>query len=493
MGHLCFDMITFEEALKLSGEVGFVSKVLHTTAEIEGVPGARQGEMLVFESGELGYATTLRKDAVEALVLSKNQVKVGERVTRMNQRLFVEVGDSVLGKTLDVLGRQIEGTVGNKTTSEMERREIDILASGIQRRKKISKPLETGVVLVDMMVPIGMGQRELVMGDRKTGKSHLLWQIMLNQAKAGNICVYAAVGKKRTEIRKAQEFFSQRGVSGSCVVVAASSQDSPGEIFLAPYTAMTIAEFFRDKGRDVVVVLDDMSTHAKFYRELSLVSRKFPGRDSYPGDIFHVHSKLLERSGNFIVKSGEASITCLPVVETVQGDITGYVQTNLMSMTDGHIYFDSDLFFKGRRPAINPFVSVTRVGHQTQTKLARDAGRMLFDLLNSYEKTQSFLKFGAELGEMSRQVLAMGDRVLGFFDQPLYSVVPANVQMVLLAMLVSGIWDGKDINKMLLAYSSEPGIKEGVDGLIKSCDSMNQLIEESRKLAEKLLVVFKSK
>ncbi len=326
------------------------------------------------------------------------------------------------------------------------------------------------------MVPLGKGQRELIIGDRKTGKSYFLMQAILSQAAAGVVCIYAAVGKKRAEIMRTVDFFLERKVMDRVVVVAASSQDGPGEIFLCPYTAMAIAEYFRDLGRDVLVVLDDMSTHAKFYRQLSLISRKFPGRDSYPGDVFHIHSKLLERSGNFVTDSGKvSSITCLPAVETVQGDITGYIPTNLMSMTDGHIYVDNELFFKGRRPAINPFVSVTRVGYQTQSKLRRDASRVLYELLNNYEKTQSFLRFGAELGENSRQILALGEKVLLFFDQPYYLVVPENMQIILLAGLMSGVWDGAGTQKWVDKYLTDLKMKETVDGLVSTSESMDTL------------------
>jgi F-type H+/Na+-transporting ATPase subunit alpha len=250
---------------------------------------------------------------------------------------------------------------------------------------------------------------------------------------------------------------------------------------------MSIAEYFRDKGRDVLVIFDDMTSHAQFYRELSLISGRFPGRDSYPGDIFHIHSRLLERGGNFAVGDKEVSITCLPIAETVQGDITGYIPTNLMSMTDGHVFFDGELFFKGRRPAINPFVSVTRVGHQTQTGLAREAGRVLLDLLSGYERTQSFLKFGAELGESSRQILTMGDRVLAFFDQSTTRIVPYNLQLVMLAMLISGMWNGKNLVKMLEAAEKDPSVLELVDAMVTPSENMNKLMDQVRKNSERLL------
>jgi F-type H+-transporting ATPase subunit alpha len=250
---------------------------------------------------------------------------------------------------------------------------------------------------------------------------------------------------------------------------------------------MAIAEYFRDKGRDTLVIFDDLTMHAMFYRELSLISRKFPGRDSYPGDIFHIHSKLLERGGNFDIGGKEISITCLPVAETASGDVTGYIQTNLMSMTDGHIYYDGELFFRGRRPAINPFVSVTRVGHQTQSPLAREAGRILMDLLSGYERAQSFLRFGAELGESSRQILTMGDRVLAFFDQPAGSTVPYELQMVLLSLLISGVWSGKNLEKVITEYQNNNELADKIKRMVEESRNMNNLIEKGREAGELLL------
>ncbi len=478
----------FDKWLLEFGEVGQVQKLLHSVVEVAGLPGVKQGEMVLFESGQRGQVTTLKKDAIEVLVLARESVKAGVRVVRTGKRISVPVSESLLGHTVDVLGRMIYGD--SVSNSEMVWRDVDVVPGGISTRKRINRMMSTGVILVDLMVPLGMGQRELIVGDRKTGKSNLLLQAAATQAKLGSVCVYAAIAKKKIEVKKIEAFLQEKEVWNSSVLVAASSQDSPGEIFLCPYTAMTIAEYFRDQGRDVLVIMDDMSAHAMFYREMSLVSRRFPGRDSYPGDIFYTHSKLLERAGNFVVDGKEVAITCLPVAETVQGDITGYIQTNLMSMTDGHIFFDGDLFFKGRRPAINAFVSVTRVGHQTQTILAREIGRSLMELLTSYERTQGFLKFGAELGESSRQILTIGDRLLGFFDQPIQSSVPYNLQLVSVALLITGMWNGKGLDKAMGVFDTKPEIGELINGIIKESDSMKKLTELVRKNADKLLKIY---
>ena len=250
-----------------------------------------------------------------------------------------------------------------------------------------------------------------------------------------------------------------------------------------------MAEYFRDKGRDVLVVLDDMSTHAKFYREIALGGRRFPGRDSYPGDIFYTHSKLLERAGNFVGDGKETAITCLPVVETTGGDFTGYIQTNMMSMTDGHIYFDLDLYSSGRRPAINPFISVTRVGKQTQSKLRREISQKTLELLNDYEKTQGFLRFGAELSDNSRQIISMGNRVLKFFDQPMDVTVPVNVQTVLWGALWAGVWEGKNMEKLVGAYESDAGLRTMVNNIVINSDSVQTLLASVREKSEQLLGV----
>jgi len=480
---------SFEKNLKDWKEVGYVEKMWDYIAEVSGLPSARLSEIVMLETGQVGQIIALRRDAAEVIILSKEITRVGTRVTRTGKRLTMAIDETILGKTVDGIGVLLAGGLGGRTTKVMM--SADVTPMGISMRHKITEQMITGVALIDLMLPLGKGQRELFIGDRKTGKTQVILQTMLNQAKSGAVCIYAAVGKKQSEIKRVEQFLKETKIQDQSVLVAASVQDSPGEIFCCPYTAMTIAEFFRDHGRDVLLVLDDMSTHAKFYRELSLILKKFPGRDSYPGDIFHIHSKLLERAGNFRIGKRRASITCIPVAETTQGDITGYVQTNLMSMTDGHVYFDSELFSKGRRPAINPFISVTRVGHQTQSKLVREAGRILLDLLSSFERTQGFVRFGAELGESSRQILTMGDRVLAFFDQPMQKTVPMPLQLTLLALLVSGIWNGRNLDKMLTAYETTPEIADIVDGMPDGVESVNGLIDKVRNSQEKLTGVFK--
>ena len=483
-------MLDFDSLLKACGEVGYVVLVTHTVAQVEGLPGAVLGEKVVFETGQEGQVLSLSAQLVEVSVLAVTPVRAGTRVARTGQRLAVVVGNHLLGKTVNSLGK----TLGRETDGESqgEARPVDIHAPGISARAKISRPLETGVAIVDLMVPIGRGQRELVMGDRKTGKSYLLLNSAVSQTSLGGVCVYACIGKKKQEIRRVEEYLKTSGALPNTVIVASSSHDPAGQIHLTPYTAMTIAEYFRDLGRDVLVILDDMTTHAKFYREVALLGRRFPGRDSYPGDVFYTQSRLLERAGNFALNGREVAITCLPVVETTLGDFTGFIQTNLMSMTDGHIYFDSDLYFAGRRPAVNNFISVTRVGHQTQSRRRREIYQATLDLISNYLKTQEFVRFGAELGDNSRQVLALGDRLLGFFDQPRDMVMPTNVQTVLWGLLWAGVWDSKNAAKLVDSYRRDTKLRTLVNNLVTNSDSVSSLLANVQAKSDELLPILKT-
>lgn len=406
---------SFDYCVEKIGEVGKVQETMEFLVKADGLPRATIGEGVTFETGEHGRILSLEKDLVEILVLSQTPVRPGIRVARTGIPVSISAGEGVLGHMLNTIGHSL--TDRRQKSYKVEKRAIETTPVGIMQRRKISHFFETGIPLVDLLVPIGMGQRELVIGDRKTGKSHFLLQTILTQAKLGNIVIYCAIGKRKTEIKSIDEFLERNKILQNCVIIAADSHSSPGEIFLAPYTAMTIAEHFRDQGKNIYVILDDLTTHAKYYREISLLAGRFPGRESYPGDIFHVHSKLLERAGCFKVDGKEGTITCLPVAESVGGDMTGYIQTNLMSMTDGHIYFDSELFYQGRRPAINVFLSVTRVGRQTQSPVFRELGSRLMALLQKYEQAKRFLRFGPELSTEIKDILDKGNAVNTFFNK----------------------------------------------------------------------------
>ncbi|MBI5358377.1 hypothetical protein HZB69_01980 [Candidatus Amesbacteria bacterium] len=463
-------MLTFKDCLAKTSEMGYVEELMLSVARVSGLPGVCLREQVLFETGQRGEVISLHPNIAEVMVFSKSTLRVGTRVVRVGYPFSILAGEKLLGRLIDSLGEPLEGKK-NWVETEMEWRPVDVRPSGIASRKRITRGFETGVILVDLLISIGHGQRELILGDRKTGKSQLLWRAVKTQVRAGNICIYAAVGKRKTEILQTWNFLKENDLINSTIMIASGSNDSSGEIFLTPYTAITLAEYFRDQGRDVLLVIDDMTTHAKYYRELALLSRKFPGRDSYPGDIFHIHSKLLERAGSF----EKGSITCLPLAETQMGDMTGYIQTNLMSMTDGHIYFDSGLFFAGRRPAIDPFLSVTRVGRQTQSPLQKDVTRRLLQMLTDYERTSRFIKFGTELGENSRSALDLGEKIYKFFDQPINEIVHLDLAIVMFALLISGNFNSSKMADCIKKYEGDERLRKQIAEYVNNCQTFDQL------------------
>lgn len=483
----------FQKYLNESGEVGTVKLVTHPIVKLDGLPTVRTEEIVLFESGEIGQVLSADPDFVDVLTFSSKPLELNLRAARTKKFLEVPVGEGLLGKSVDPLGRSIYKSKPIGKLSEF--RPIENTPLGIDSRQKITRPLETGVTSVDLMVPLGKGQRELVLGDRKTGKTNFLLQTMLNQAKGGAICIYAAIGKRKTDIRKIESFLEKNGIKDKSIVVATSSSSSAGIIYLTPYTAMTFAEYFKDLGKDVLLILDDLSIHAKFYREIALLGGRFPGRNSYPGDIFYAHARLLERAGNFKTDKGEVSITCLPVAETVEGDISGYIQTNLMSMTDGHIYFDKDLFAKGRRPAVNFFLSVTRVGRQTQSLVRSGINREVNNFLSLHEKTQSFVHFGAELSEGVNTTLALGDRILDLFDQSPDQILEQELQIMLFSLIWIGTWNKKslvemrvDTQKIIRSYSKSEELRSVFKDYVQGAYDFNALLgrlsTESTKVME---------
>jgi F-type H+/Na+-transporting ATPase subunit alpha len=449
----------FNQLLDKIGEYGVVYQVSHPIVMIDGLPKVKSREVILFESGEKGEVYAINRGKIEARVFSREPIKVGTKVVRTDELLSIPVGMELLGQSINPLGEAFDETKPFKAPKEM--RELDIKPIGISGRRKITSQLATGVALIDMLVPLGKGQRELVIGERKTGKTSLLLTTVKKQVNEGAVVIYAAIGKKKSEIKKIEEFFVKENLFNRIIMVATSSYDSPSLIFHTPYAAMTIAEYFRDEGIQSLIIMDDLSAHAKFYRELSLLSRRFPGRDSYPGDVFYIHSKLLERAGNFIHPSvKEVSITCLPIVEIIEGDFTGYISTNLMGITDGHIYLDSNIYYQGMRPAVNVSLSVTRVGRQTLGKLPREVHKILMAFLSRYDKLQNLSHFGQELTDDVKRALNMGDLIYKFFKQPYEETIPINVQMIVLSMIFNKIIENNEalnkIKKGLMAAYNEP-------------------------------------
>lgn len=449
----------FNQLLHLSGEYGVVKQVNHPIVFIEGLPKVKTHEVIMFDSGQRGEVFAINRGKIEARTFSHEPVKVGAKVTRTDKMLSVPVGRSLLGRTINPLGESLDPS--EEFAPPKEFRDLEAKPIGIAGRQKITKHLQTGISLIDLMIPLGRGQRELIIGDRKTGKTSLIMTTIKKQVHEGVVAIYAAIAKKKSDIKKLQEFFTNEKIMDKVIIVATSSYDSPSLIHQTPYAAMSIAEYFRDLGINTLLVLDDLSTHAKFYRELSLLARRFPGRDSYPGDIFYTHSRLLERAGNFKHPTvREVSITCLPVIEIVEGDFTGYVATNVMGITDGHIYLDSNIYYQGQRPAVNIPLSVTRVGRQTLDKLTREVNKNLTAFLSRYDKLLNLSHFGQELTDDVKRDLKVGDLLYKFFSQPYQITIPLTVQLIILIMIQQGvIVDSDELIKardgLIKAYGEE--------------------------------------
>jgi F-type H+-transporting ATPase subunit alpha len=474
--------------LSKTGEIGVTKQILHSVVCVDGLPTVRPFEMVMFETGEVGETWLLDKERVEILLFTPHSIRVGTKVTRMGKRLKIPVGEALLGSTIDPLGRSLVFSQKKKGFEALREVTRWVAPKGIESRARVKRFLTTGVSLVDMLVPLGYGQRELVIGDRKTGKTAFLTQALINQAREGAIGIYGGVAKRQTEIKKMREIFRGEGVEKKIIIVVSRPADSAGLIYLTPFSSMTIAEYFRDCGRDVFLVLDDLSTHATYYRQLSLLARRFPGRDSYPVDIFFTHAGLLERAGNFKLGTKEVAITAMPVAVTVRGDLSGYVQTNLMSMTDGHIFFDSDLFSKGQRPAINPFLSVTRVGRQTQTLLLRQIGQELLPFLATVEKLQHYAHFGAELSPAVKLQLAKGELIWGMFDQRQNVFVPYNIQLLVFGLIKQGLGEEggvafvkQKMPKMIESYRQKEDFRKKVDRLVERSASLPEFLDRIAK------------
>ncbi len=489
-------MNTFTDYLQTIGEFGVVKQINHPIVIIDGLPQVKYNEIILFETGQVGEIYGLHKNEVEAMVFAREPIQVGTRAVRTNRLLSVPVGEKLLGHVINPLGQSLSST--DSFIPPTEEREMDTAPPGISKRQRINKQLKTGMVLVDMLIPVGKGQRQLVIGDRKTGKSSFLLTAVKNQIHEGSVAIYAAIARKKNDIKVLEDTFKRDGLLDKVCIVATSSYDSPSMIYLTPYTAMTIAEYFRDRGKDVLVVLDDLTTHARFYREISLLANRFPGRDSYPGDIFYTHAKLLERAGNFKhAEKGDVSITCLPVAETIEGDFTGYITTNLMGMTDGHIFFDTNIAHTGRRPAINTTLSVTRVGRQTQSQLKRSINRELTSFFALFEKMQNFSHFGAELTQTVKDMLHTGDSIYQFFDQTLDLVVPEDIQLILFALLWLRVIDGKEQTfyqmRQNLLEAHENSQNQLLFSQMLSVKTLNEFLAQVSKNKDQLLAIVNKK
>src|SRR3989344_2278603 len=441
-------MKDFTTYYKETAEIGYIQSIISSIFYVNGLPNARINEIVMTESGTIGIVKALLPELVEVMVFEGQTLVHNMKVVRTNEFFQVPASDKFLGRILDPFGiaQDHYGKIDSKTFTY---RHIESPAPQISARVRITRPMHTGVMVVDILTPLGMGQRELILGDPSVGKSTIALQAIVSQARLGTVCIYALIGKRKSDIKRIETYLQKMKVLEGTIIVGSSSSDPAPMIYLTPYSAMAMAEHFRDKGKDVLVVLDDLSTHAKFYRELSLLSRRPPGRQSYPGDIFHIQARIAERAGNIKMKSSKVkSITLLPIAETQEGDLSGYIQTNLMAMTDGHIFLDTHEQKKSRHPAVSLTLSVSRVGNQTVGDLERQIAYRLHQLIANARKAEELGRFGVELAPPTMELIVNSAKLETLFNQDADVTFSKELQLVYVGLFLSGYWSGKTANEV---------------------------------------------
>jgi len=473
-------------------EVGRVVEVGDGIARVYGLDKAMAGELLEFPNGVFGMALNLEEDNVGVVLLGSDElIKEGDIVKRTERIVQVPVGEALLGRVVNALGQAIDGRGAVKAESA---RNIERVAPGIVKRKPVEVPLQTGLKAIDAMTPIGRGQRELIIGDRQTGKTALAVDTIINQRDSDVICIYTVIGQKRSTVAKVINTFQQHGAMDYTIVVSATASEPASLQYIAPYSACAMGEEFMAAGRDVLVVYDDLSKHAVAYRQMSLLLRRPPGREAYPGDIFYLHSRLLERAVKLSDKEGGGSLTALPIIETQAGDVSAYIPTNVISITDGQIYLETDLFYQGQRPAINAGLSVSRVGGKAQNKaMKKISGRLRIDLAQ-YRELAAFAKFGADLDKVTRQQLRRGERVTEILKQKQYQPMPVELQVVSIFAAISGHLDDLAVEKVLTFEKElhEYLAKEKAD-LVAELREKAELTDQISDRLEKAISEFKQR
>jgi F-type H+-transporting ATPase subunit alpha len=420
-------------------ETGTIISIGDGIARIHGLSGAMAGELLEFPGGVSGMVLNLEEDNVGAAILGEfSSIKEGDTVKRTGRITEVPVGDALIGRVVNAIGQPIDGKGPINTTLFSK---VEIKAPGIVARKSVHEPMTTGLKAIDCMVPIGRGQRELIIGDRQTGKTAVAIDTIINQKGGDLICIYVAIGQKRSTVAQVVSKLNEHGAMDYTIVVAATASESAPLQFIAPYTGVTMGEFFRDRGRHALIIYDDLSKQAVAYRQLSLLLRRPPGREAYPGDVFYLHSRLLERACKLSDAEGGGSLTALPIIETQAGDVSAYIPTNVISITDGQIYLESDLFFSGVRPAINVGLSVSRVGGSAQIKAMKQVAGTLRLNLAQYREMAAFAQFGSDLDMATQMQLARGERLVEILKQPQYRPIPNEKQVLIIFAANNGFLD----------------------------------------------------
>ncbi len=459
----------------VSYDYGVVSKVGDGVAQVTGLGGRLYGELLEFEGGVFGMALDLEESGVGAVLFdSGDTVSVGDKVKGTGRVAEIPVGSKLLGRVIDPIGRALDG----KPLQEDKFLPAERPAPTIIDRRAVDTPLETGILAIDSMIPIGRGQRELIIGDRQTGKTSIALDAVFNQKKTGVICVYCAIGQKASNVSYVIETLKKNGAMDYSVVVASTASDSPATQYLAPYCACSLAESFMEEGKDVLVIYDDLSKHAVAYRAMSLLLHRPPGREAYPGDVFYLHSRLLERSACLSRENGGGSITALPIIETMGGNISSYIPTNVISITDGQIYLESELFHSGVRPAVNTGLSVSRVGRAAQHGAMKKVSGTLRIELSQYREMAVFTRFGSDVDETTKKMLKRGEVLTTILKQGKGEPLDLFSQTSLLLAYKEGFFDNieikniKEVSKSLLTYLKE-NCREAEKSILDTGDMTN--------------------
>ena len=421
-------------------ETGTIISVGDGIARIHGLDKAMAGELLEFPGGISGMVLNLEEDNVGAAILGENNetIKEGTTVKRTGRIVEVPVGEALIGRVVDAIGNPIDGK-GPINTDKFGK--VEVKAPGIVKRKSVHQPMQTGLKAIDSMVPVGRGQRELIIGDRQTGKTAVALDTIINQKGGDVVCIYVAIGQKRSTVAQVVSKLQEHGAMDYTIVVAATASESAPLQFIAPYTGVTMGEYFRDNGKHALIIYDDLSKQAVAYRQLSLLLRRPPGREAYPGDVFYLHSRLLERAAKLSDECGAGSMTALPIIETQAGDVSAYIPTNVISITDGQIYLESDLFYSGVRPAINVGLSVSRVGGSAQVKAMKQVAGTLRLSLAQYREMAAFAQFGSDLDKATQMQLARGERLVEILKQPQYRPIPNEKQVLIIFAANNGFLD----------------------------------------------------
>src|SRR5580698_9588358 len=468
----------YEQRIQVD-EVGTVISLGDGIARVHGLDKVMAGELIEFPHGIFGLAMNLDEDQVGAVVLGEySELKEGDQVKRTGKIMSVPVGEALIGRVVNALGAPIDdkGPINTPHSLPVER-----LAPGVIARKSVTEPMATGIKAIDTMIPIGRGQRELLIGDRQTGKTAVALDTIINSAKNDLICIYCAIGQKRSSVAQVVQTLESYGAMAYTVVVAATASEPSPMLYLAPYAACAIGEYFRDNGKHALVIYDDLSKHATAYREISLLLRRPPGREAYPGDVFYLHSRLLERSSKMSDKRGGGSLTALPIIETQAGDVSAYIPTNVISITDGQIFFETDLFNAGIRPAVNVGLSVSRVGFAAAIKATKQVGSTLKLDLAQYRELAAFSQFGSDLDKVTQNQLNRGSRLTELLKQPQFHPLTWVQQVVIIYAGTQGLLDDVEVKDIRAFEDGLYPYMEGAQGQLMADIATKKALDDNLK------------